>query len=401
MNRTSYNSADDLKGAGQIAVDGIVGITNIVEALHFTIVRLGVLGNNENRKKVKGLSGFIYNMIRAIAVMTGYGVDHLLDKLQRHLGEKLSTQKREALVSIVNGVLGDYLDRSANPLSIRMSFRSNGHRMEAAQIKEKLDETKGKTKLLIMVHGLCMNDLQWNRNGKNYAESLTESGGYLPIYLHYNSGRHISENGEDFAELLESLHQELDRDIELILITHSMGGLVTRSALHQVELHNYSWLLSVKKVIFLGTPHKGAVLERGGNWFETLLDKNPYSAPFTKLGAIRSAGITDLRYVNLTKEDWYNKDRFDKEERPLNHLPLPEKIEFYVIAAANFKKENKLKDHLIGDGLVSVESAFGIDKDPELSLHFLESNKKLVRGINHMELLGNEEVNKHILEFCE
>ena len=123
-----------------------------------------------------------------------------------------------------------------------------------------------------------------------------------PVYLHYNSGRHVSENGREFAALLEQLVAGWPVPVdELVIVGHSMGGLVARSACHHAEAQGQAWLASLTKLVCLGTPHHGAPLERGGRWVDVLLGLSPYVAPFARLGKARSAGITDLRFGNLQR----------------------------------------------------------------------------------------------------
>ena len=43
-------------------------------------------------------------------------------------------------------------------------------------------------RLLVLAHGLCMNDLQWMRKGHDHGASLAGDLGYSPVYLHYNTG---------------------------------------------------------------------------------------------------------------------------------------------------------------------------------------------------------------------
>jgi pimeloyl-ACP methyl ester carboxylesterase len=84
-------------------------------------------------------------------------------------------------------------------------------------------------KLLILVHGLCMNDLQWARNGHDHGTFLADALGYTPLYLNYNSGLSISDNGRSFAALIETLHEQWPTAIdEITIIGHSMGGMISR-----------------------------------------------------------------------------------------------------------------------------------------------------------------------------
>ena len=245
----------------------------------------------------------------------------------------------------------------------------------------------------MLLHGLCMNDLQWKRKGHDHGAALARDLAYTPVYLHYNSGLHISTNGRAFAELLETLVQLWPVPLtELVLIGHSMGGLVARSACHYGALARHEWLRRLDKLVFLGTPHHGAPLERGGNWVDMLLGASAYSAPLARLGKIRSAGITDLRFGNLVDEDWNKRDRFERSGDRRVAVPLPEGVACYAIAATTGKTAGDLTDRLIGDGIVPLASALGRHANPRLALTFDESRQWVAHGTNHLDLLSRPEV---------
>ena len=52
---------------------------------------------------------------------------------------------------------------------------------------------------------------------------------------------------------------------EFAIIGHSMGGLVARSACHHGLAAGPTWPKVLRKLVFLGTPHHGSPLERGGH----------------------------------------------------------------------------------------------------------------------------------------
>lgn len=106
-----------------------------------------------------------------------------------------------------------------------------------------------------------------------------------------------------------------------------MGGLVSRSAIHYGQQQQKLWTKHLKKIIFLGTPHHGAPLEQAGNFLDVILEAIPYAKPFARLGKIRSAGVTDLRYGNLLDEDWQNNDRFKMQGDQRKNISLPEQVE--------------------------------------------------------------------------
>ena len=377
------NSINDLKGASRLTKDGVTGIIDIVEAIHYNIESLGgFLGRNKHQR-TSGITGLVYNNIRAITNLSGAGIDSLLEKLTLSITDKEPSPEHEALLSVINGVLGDYLEEQKNPLAISMQFRQGAQPMSS--FNDIINQPNQKIALLI--HGSCMNDLQWNRKDHDHGKALAKDLGYTPIYLLYNSGRHISENGKSLADLLEKNMSKLQGIINMIILAHSMGGLVFRSAFHYGKLFGHSWMNLVNKTIYLGTPHHGAPLEQGGNWIGNLLETNSYSAPLSKVGKIRSAGITDLRYGNIVDEDWNKHDRFAPSGDQRQAVPLPIDVQNYAIAATI--SDTSIE---IGDGLVPVRSALGKHKDPHLNLSFPRENQWIGRKMKHLDLLNHPDL---------
>ena len=316
-----------------------------------------------------------------------------LARLAPLLGEHSTWPGREALLAALNGVLGDYLAASDNPLATSMRLRRGGTALsgEREVLAAAIPQATGK--LVVLLHGLCMNDLQWKRKGQDHGAALARDLAYTPVYLHYNSGLHISTNGRAFAEQLETLVRLWPVPLtELVLMGHSMGGLVARSACHYGALARHEWLRRVDKLVFLGTPHHGAPLERGGNWVDILLGVSEYTAPLARLGKIRSAGITDLRFGNLVDEDWNKRDRFARSGDRRVAVPLPEGVACFAIAATTGKTARDLSGRLLGDSMVPLASALGRHANPRLALPFHESRQWVAYGTNHLDLLSRAEV---------
>ncbi len=369
----------DLRGLARMATDATVGVTDLVEAVHQDIARpLGM--------PRRGIAGLVYGSVRGMTRRVGGGVDALLAPLTSRPGGRSSSPRsisREALLAALNGVLGDQLEASGNPLAIPMSLQ--------AAVSGVPEAAGGK--VVVLAHGLCMNDLQWRRRGHDHGAALARDLGYAPVYLHYNSGLHASINGRAFASRLETLVRSWPVPVEeLVIVGHSMGGLISRAALHYAEAAGHEWPRRLRKIVFLGTPHHGAALERGGNGVDAILEALPYTARFARLGKIRSAGITDLRYGNLLDEDWAKRDRFEPARDDRRAVPLPAGVGFYAVAATTGKKPGDLNDRLLGDGLVSVSSALGRHQEVDRSLPIPESRQWVGYGMNHMDLLSRPEV---------
>ncbi|MHB8877652.1 MAG: esterase/lipase family protein [Myxococcaceae bacterium] len=369
-----------------MTTDAIGGLTDLVEAMHQTVASAGGILDTPGRGRTRGITGLVYASVRAVTGLVGHGVERLLAELAPMLAEESSWPGREALLAALNGVLGDYLAASGNPLAIPMRLRQGGRPLS-------LPIAHPTGKVVVLVHGLCMNDLQWNRQGHDHGAALAGELGFTSLYLHYNSGRHVSTNGREAAQVLEALVKSWPVPVEeLVLVGHSLGGLVCRSACHYGEAAGHEWRKRLSKLVFLGTPHHGAPLERGGNWVDVILELTPYSAPFARLGKIRSAGVTDLRFGNVVDEDWEGRDRFERAKDQRRPVPLPEGVKCYAIAGTNGKKEGDLTDWLVGDGLVPLSSALGRHEEAARTLGFPESRQWIARGVGHQDLLSRPEV---------
>ncbi|MFK8104259.1 MAG: alpha/beta hydrolase [Saprospiraceae bacterium] len=396
------NTSSDLQGITRLITDATIGITDLVEAMHRRVVHPPFLPSTPIQHLITKIAGFTFSSIKRSTRLIGNGVDKTLGHLNFLLGEIEATEEKEAIRAALNGVVGDYLERNENPLQIKMQFRHAG--MPVSLEKEKLKKSYPAIngKIILLIHGLCMNDTQWTRKGHNHGTTLATALDQTPIYLHYNTGRHISTNGEDFSELLESLIEQWPVPVkELVIVAHSMGGLVTRSAFHYGQQQAKDWPKYLKKIIFLGTPHHGAPLEQAGNYLDVALEAVPYAKPFARLGKIRSAGITDLRYGNLVATDWQKKDRFKMEKDKSQHLPLPKGVACFSIAGIVGKETNPASSKVLGDNLVLLASALGQHKDASRDLNFQKENTWIVEENNHFDLLSNPAITDKIKQWME
>lgn len=383
----------DLRGANRLTIAAVAGVVDVVEAMHHRIAIVPRVIGRPRQDRATGIARLVYSTIRGVVALVGHGIDGVLARLAPLLGEQSTWPGREPLRAALNGVLGDYLVASRNPLAITMSLRRDGSTLPAEREALAAAIPQAGGKLVVLVHGLCMNDLQWKRKGHDHGAALARDLGYTPVYLHYNSGLHISANGRAFADQLQALCRLWPVPLtELVLIGHSMGGLVARSACHYGALAGHQWLERLDKMIFLGTPHHGAPLERGGNWVDILLGVSAYSAPLARIGKIRSAGITDLRFGSLVDEDWNGGERVACSDDRRVAVPLPDGVACFAIAASTGKTAIGLSGRLLGDGLVPVDSALGRHADPRLALSFDESRQWVSYGTGHLDLLSRAQV---------
>ncbi len=393
MSKNSNINIADLRGLTRLLTDASLNVTELVEDVHHRIVNPPIFPTTPIQSFISGVSGLAYGSVRLSTKLIGGGFDKTLAFINPERSIGLSLEKKETLLAVLNGVIGDHLVESKNPLATKMEIRVNGAAVScnAQSIRNALPEVNGK--ILLMVHGLCNSDAIWNGEEHNHGTLLADEMGFTSLFLKYNSGLHISSNGKKLSRLLEELTSNWPVPVEeLHIIGFSMGGLVSRSAVHYAEEHKNKWRGLLKNMIFLGTPHHGAPLERLGHFVNQMFSLVHYTKPFTRLGNIRSVGITDLRYGNLIREDWEGKDRFEASRDQRENIPLPKKVNCFAVAAVLEKANKGVKARFVGDGLVQVDSAHGLHKDKLKQLKFKKKNTHIVFQTNHDGLLSDSEV---------
>ncbi len=381
----------DLLGATRLALDATAGLTSVVESMHGTIVRGPLLSTPGVELRTSGVTGLVYLCVRGTTWALGGALDVALGAVAE-AADGPSSARREGLVAALNGVVGDHLAATGNPLAIPMRLRRRGRPLELSTRALASAFRRPSRKVLVLVHGACRGDLQWRRLGHDHGAALSRALGYDALYLHYNTGLHVSENGRAFAALLERLVEAWPVALdELAIVGHSMGGLVARSACHEATASGHRWLRRLRRLAFLGTPHHGAPLERGGAWIDAALGVSRYSAPLGRLGRLRSAGVTDLRFGSVHDEDWRGRERFGDLRDRRRLVPLPPGVRCYAIAAARVSDRGAF-GRLLGDGLVTVDSALGRHPDPLFALAIPEERQWVAQGADHFALLSRQDV---------
>ncbi len=401
----------DSEGALRLALDGFGQSVALVEASHAAWSRAmnpflwwrGASDPADGEPFDDGppgdsppLAGFAYRGLRRAAELADRAVRAgfaLLPPAVDRPGTREQPWNAMARAAL-NGVLGDRLEAMGNPLALPMTLRYKG-RLLLPEDPDLAAALPGVTDhLLILVHGLCMADVFWNYYGHHHGRFLNGAVGVTPVCLSYNTGRHISSNGRELSHLVERLARHWPVPLRRIsLIGYSMGGLVVRAALRVARADGADWLRHGAHAVYMGSPHHGAPLERGGHYLQTFAELNPVLAPLGRLARVRSAGITDLRHGSIADEDWAGRDRFHrhagKARRP---APLDPAFRHHVIAATMGAGPGDALDRALGDGLVPVDSAFGRHPDHAYDFGLAEKDRLLVTRTHHLELLASTPV---------
>ncbi len=308
----------------------------------------------------------------------------LLQKLAIEAEIKQSHGFTLPMLSAMNGVLGDKLERWQSPLAFGMTL----HAQDSEQLAWADVASSSKSKVVLFIHGLCWSEREWQTAAQENFLAVMRNKGWKPAWLRYNSGRAIWRNGEDMADWLEAALDAYPLK-ELVLVGHSMGGLLIRSAFEHARQHNQRWPHHVTRAAYLAAPHHGAPLERAGNWANALLSYSPYTQPFMRLGNIRSASIKDLRFGLITQEQSALASDIAHQDVRDSAYPLPNHVHHFMLAGSLNSDAAK---NWIGDGLVPVSSGLGLHARAEMTLQADSLTRVELARMDHMHMLADVRV---------
>ena len=331
--------------------------------------------------------------IKSITESTVDGIAFVYEKGDEH---------KHYIESALNGVMGDKLEELKSKRAIRPSFRVKNRDVpiENLDLAETLLKTEGK--VIIFIHGLMVDEVLFEeptRGKKGYGPLLSSEKNYTILYVRYNTGRHISQNGRSISELINLLNEKYSKEIKSItIIAHSMGGLVTRSSCHYAGIEKHSWIQKVNKIFLIGVPNDGAFLEKLGHLTTSILRSiwNFQTKIIANIADERSNGIKDLRWGFLIDEDWQAPNANDLVGVKRTEIPPLKNVKYYIIVGTLMENENNVVSQYFGDGLVgkksaSAESSSLLNSKEE---DFLEY--KVFPKINHLSILTDQTIYEYI-----
>jgi pimeloyl-ACP methyl ester carboxylesterase len=307
-------------------------------------------------------------------------------------------------IAAVNGIYGDQLTNRRNGFALTMQIHR--HRrpvaLTAASIAKAFPAATGR--IVVFVHGWCLTELSWWRRPRTgeafpYGTRLRTDLGFTPVYLRYNTGLHISQNGQNLADLLNQLHTLWPTVAEeplkeIVLVGHSMGGLVARSACHYGLQHEQPWTRDVRHVVCLGSPHLGADLEKGVNVASWALAQLPETRGLASFLNARSVGVKDLRFGALLDEDWRDADPDEFLQDRCHEVPFLPGAVYHFVATSAAPRAVGL---LVGDSLVRPRSAAGRGRSRQVP--FESAHGLTLTGLHHFDLLNHPSIYDKLLEW--
>ncbi len=294
--------------------------------------------------------------------------------------EAAGSRLGSGLLSALNAGFGDYLAATGNALAIPMALHLAGRPVPLDT--EALDAAypSAGARIALLIHGLAFDEHCWQPGkdaGVDIGRQLEEEFGHVPLYLRYNTGLPIAENGAMLAVFLESLLATWPQSVEsMILIGHSMGGLIARNACEQAAVDDLLWPQKTTMLVCLGSPHLGSPVERLGQAVTTALHSTEITAPLGRIAAARSQGVQDLRFG------------------PGANSRTPHEIAMRFIGSTLTDDVDHPLAEWLGDGLVTLGSA---------TAHPVTGNIRSARigGLGHMALPTDARVYKQIASWLK
>jgi pimeloyl-ACP methyl ester carboxylesterase len=386
---------EEITALGDLAGDAAAGLAGQIAELHKGIAGRVWRAVGPMALPVKiaheGISRGAYSLARGITRTAVEAPWRAVSAIQSADAPSIEvTVAGRAVVGALNGAFGDTLVRSRNALAVPMTLRQGGRDVDCTAAGLRRAFPHATPRLVVFVHGLCQNDDAWRMGGRRhvpYGVRMQVELGYTPLYVRYNTGRHVSENGRELARLLEQVVERWPTEVhEVALVGHSMGGLVARSACHYGP--DCEWCGKVRHVFTLGSPHLGAPLEQLANAASAGLAVLPETRGFAQALNIRSAGIKDLRYGYLVDECWIGEDCDAFLHNTSTDIPFLRTANHYFICATLTRDPDTLIARVIGDMLVLRASAWS-NRGRGERMRFPIDQYQHLGGANHFDLLNH------------
>jgi pimeloyl-ACP methyl ester carboxylesterase len=402
-NELQARQADEARELVRLAFAEAAGAFDGIHSIHGAIAerafgRTGAVGAPAHWMHDR-IAGAVYGGLKASVLGIGRAADVAVARSPHVVS---STPRGAALVATVNGLIGDTLERRQSPLHQPMALRVGGEPVAPARAELAVAYPHATPRIAVFLHGLMETEFSWRwgspATGESYGTLLERELGITPVYVRYNSGRHISENGRSLADLLEEVVAAWPVPVtEVALIGHSMGGLVARSGAHQASLDRMVWPTLVRQVVSLGTPHMGAPLEQAVHYASAGLALVPETRPFSRFLRRRSGGIRDLRRGSLVDADWRDSDPDALRAEAIAEVPLLECATHCFVTATITRSPRHPLGRLIGDYLVLQPSGSGRSRTRRIA--FDEAYGHHVGGAHHFALLNHPAVYDKLREW--
>lgn len=396
---------DELLGLKALIHDAVDATVDLVRDGHESVSRSintvgDVAGVGEPTRKVeavrmkatRGVLSTVTFVNRSIEIVSNAAIDRAWPASEDASTEALPLRDdialgrpwwNDAVVGGLNGAIGDHLVRSGNPLGVDMVLRIG----DRYYVPDRCDANEfGELEnISVFVHGLGTTEWSWVFGAEQswgdpsscFGTRLEDDLNLTPVWVRYNTGRTISENGLDLARLLTQLEKRAPNLRSIVLLGHSMGGLVVRQACCDATEQEARWPELVRHVFYLGSPHQGAPLARFARGVSGVLEAVdlPATQIISRIIEGRSEGVKNLA------------DGLESA------LALPDAHHTFISGSVTTDPDHPV-GKILGDLLVQRKSA----ADDGLERHNTEVSRQHQGRVKHHEVQNHPAVYELILD---
>ncbi len=410
----------EILAAGRLTGDALAGVVDTVREVHRAVARRAFAAVGPAAAPIRvvhdqitdGVYGMVHRAHRAlprgvaVVAAAGTAVVEAAASGMASAGTGRSGQPplpsnppAGLVLAVLNGLWGDTLARRYPELELPMSLRAGGVDVPVTAAGLAAAYPVATPRIAVFVPGLSETEQYWALSSRRHygtahsthGSRLRRDLGYTPVYLRYNSGLHVCDNGIQLARLLDDLAVGWPVPVEeVVLVGHSMGGLIARSACHYAGYGRHPSAALIRHVFCLGTPHLGAPLEKGVNAAAWLAARVPESRPLARLANLRSVGVKDLRYGSLVEEDWRDSDPDEFLRDRCTEVPFLPHAAYYFIGTTVTADHDHPLAKIIGDLFVQFPSASGTGRRRRIPFEL--DNGRHLGGLHHFDLLNHPDV---------
>ncbi|HWT22058.1 MAG TPA: hypothetical protein VN213_00990, partial [Solirubrobacteraceae bacterium] len=285
----------------------------------------------------------------------------------------------------IGGLYGDAMERDFAALAPAMAVRAAGRTVMPSRDALAAAFPAAGAKVAVFVHGLCETEAAWRlfapRDGPaTYGDRLRSDLGHTPVFLRYTSGLAVDESARRLDALLEGLVAAWPVPVEeVLLMGHSLGGLVSVRAAARAERRGADWVRALRHVVCLASPHHGAPLAKGVHAAAAALARVPETRAFARILELRSDAVRDLRLGSVEE------------------VPFVSGVSYYALSATVTPDFGHPLGRAAGDLLVRRASASGAGR----RIPFELDNRHDAGGLTHFHVLNDPGVYARIRAWLE
>ena len=402
-----HDAVDDWRGLGDLIELATQRLSAPVEGTHHAIAdgwfhvagHSGSPGHTAHRAATANLYGSVRmaGSIARVSLDIGATTIGKLHRVRPLWGSRIGAGIRAA----ANALWGDEFERRSSPMHTELSIRdTTGMPVTTDPVTLSLTFENPTPKLAVLLHGLGKTERCWNPKTTDDGNTtglpnMLEADGFTPVLVRYNSGRRVSDNGEALAALLEEITKSWPTQVdEIVLIGHSMGGLVARSSLYEGRSANHDWIDSANHLVALATPHFGSPIEKGAHVASELLTTAGATRSLGEFIDGRSAGIKDMRHGTIHSADHIENPERSEGDHVVVAPPIRGIRQHHAVGVVTDSASHPL-GFLVGDLVVRVNSATGVSSTG----HVASANVRVFGGLDHLGLLHDANVHTQIREW--